>query len=98
MKNNSFERNQLRNACVRDIYQESEARENALLIYTCLKNEGVRFFSESTMCHGGCRVVYEMFIYYLVQEDYEKCAVIRKILDEHHRQQFNEKYAFPDTI
>lgn len=47
-----------------------------------LKDMGVGYLNRKNNASGIC-LVYETFIYFLTHEEYEKCAFLRKILDEY---------------
>ena len=46
------------------------------------KDMGLDYLNRKNNSSGLC-LVYETFIYFLTHEEYEKCAFLRKILDEY---------------
>jgi hypothetical protein len=47
-----------------------------------LKDMGVTYLNRENNTSGIC-LVYETFIYFLINEEYEKCAFLKKILNEY---------------
>ncbi|MCX6336683.1 MAG: hypothetical protein NT153_05255 [Bacteroidetes bacterium] len=94
MKNESLEQSYNRYACIRDMdrEREEEVLEFNLLVFDCLKEEGTSFFGDS-LEESGLRIAYEVLIYFLVNEDYARCAVIRKVLNDQSSRIFRKKYS-----
>ena len=63
------------------LYSESVLESAYLDTFDLLQLEGIGYLNrsnnESTIC-----MVYEALIFFMLREDFEKCSIIRKYLDE----------------